>query len=58
MIQSKKRYGEIINNEPEKCEALEWYDTDDLPEYMTEEAKVFIKAAIEENDFFSELDLR
>jgi 8-oxo-dGTP diphosphatase len=24
--------GELVNNEPEKCESWEWFDLDDLPE--------------------------
>lgn len=49
-----ERTGEIVNTEPEKCEALERHHKDKLPNYITGEAKRFIEAYFS-GETFSEL---
>ena len=39
-----QRDGEIINNEPHKCDALEWFDIDQLPENTIAYIKTMIQA--------------
>ncbi len=52
---------EIINNEPEKCSWLTWFDHDALPEHMWPENKLFVESYIDKWDseiVFTEMDLR
>lgn len=49
-----KRIWIITNQEPEKCSALERFDIDKLPSYITHEAKRFIQAW-KDGENFSEL---
>lgn len=39
-----QREGEIKNNEPEKCEKIERFSKDNLPDYIAGETKTFIDA--------------
>ena len=35
--------GEIENREPEKCQAIEWFNIDDLPDSMPEHARIIMQ---------------
>lgn len=39
-----QRDGEIINNEPHKCDMLEWFSMDDLPDNTIPYIKIIIQA--------------
>lgn len=47
----KRWEGEIENGEPEKCEKLEWFEKDDLPENTIE----FVRKAIKSDEDLSYL---
>jgi|TARA_Y100001960_G_C14666767_1_gene823735 8-oxo-dGTP pyrophosphatase MutT (NUDIX family) len=38
---------EIFNNEPEKCESLDWFDLDDLPDNMVDYVRKAIDAYLD-----------
>lgn len=46
-----QRDGEIINNKPHKCSALEWFDMDQLPENTIPYIKTMIQAYQAGNTF-------
>lgn len=48
--------GEIVNNEPDKCDELRWIHPDDLPANTTPHVKNAI-ACVERGEYFSELNL-
>ena len=48
--------GDLVNNEPEKCEQLLWDYPNDLPPNVTPHVRVAIEA-IERGEIFSELGL-
>lgn len=49
-----EREGEITNNEPEKCEKIERFSRDNIPEYIAGETKKFINAYFS-GEVFSEI---
>lgn len=38
---------EIVNAEPDKCSEMWWFDSENLPEYMPPEIKIFLKHYLE-----------
>ncbi|AKH33321.1 hypothetical protein XF24_00998 [candidate division SR1 bacterium Aalborg_AAW-1] len=53
-VKITERSGEIINNEPDKCSALERFSLDQLPSYISPSTLQFLQA-LDENTFYSEL---
>lgn len=42
-FEATKWEGDIVNNEPEKCDDLSWFDADNLPQQMLPFIRLVIK---------------
>jgi len=52
-LRAEKWLGDIANMEPDKCDELKWYDTDDLPENVLPAVKLALEN-INKNVHYSE----
>ncbi len=50
---ASKYDGEIVNNEPDKCDDLRWFPLDSLPENMVDYVKVALNSYLQ-NQIYSE----
>lgn len=49
-----KWHGEIVNLEPHKCDGLDWFPKDQLPENIVPEVKAVLEQ-ISQNNFYSDI---
>ena len=53
-LTASKWEGEITNMEPHKCDGLDWFPKDDLPENIVPEVKAVLEQ-ISQNNFYSDI---